>query len=63
MVIGRQGGAGAHHQQQDVTGHGHVEGLEPVDGGEGRQLHQRVRISAQVRKSRTLIDPVVMDRR
>lgn len=34
-----------HHQQQDVAGHGYVERLEPVDGGKGRQLHQRVRIS------------------
>ena len=32
----------SHHQQQHVAGHGHVEGLEAVDGGEGRQLHQGV---------------------
>lgn len=29
-----------YHEQQDVTGHGHVERLKSVDCREGRQLHQ-----------------------
>lgn len=38
-----------HHQEQNVTGDGHVERLESVDGGEGRQLDQRVRVSEDTR--------------
>lgn len=33
-------GRGTHQQQEDVAGDGHVEGLEFVDGCEGRHLHQ-----------------------
>lgn len=36
---------GVYHEQQDVAGDGDVKRLEAVDGGESRQLHQRVRIS------------------